>query len=101
LGTKAGVYRITEDWDRALGQFILNAKRKVRGGSLRKKEFVLDRIRYMENRLWSSFAARIYHGLSAHELGKEVKFYVQDINFSVFLILVLLVVCFVLLKVVG
>ncbi len=101
LGTKAGVYRITEDWDGALGQFILNAKRKVRGGSLRKKEFVLDRIRYMENRLWSSFAARIYHGLSAHELGKEVKFYVQDINFSVFLILVLLVVCFVLLKVVG
>ena len=84
-----------------LRSLIFISKRHVKKIYLRVETYIVARANYIIKSLWSGFLAKTYRSLSASETKKEFNLYIEDLNFSIFLILFLLVLCFVSIKLIG
>ncbi|MDO8886893.1 complex I subunit 5 family protein [Candidatus Oleimmundimicrobium sp.] len=76
-------------------------KRYVRRNCLKIKDFGVIKANRIIKYLCDSFLAEVYRDLSASETKKEFRLYVEDLNFSMLLVLFLLVLCFISIKLIN
>ncbi|HDP70670.1 MAG TPA: proton-conducting membrane transporter [Actinobacteria bacterium] len=98
-GSISGIYARTEV--HRLSFFVISLKRRIKYSYLKSKAVLTEKINYIIGKLRKGFLAKLYQDLSASKTGIEFELYVQDLNFGMFLVLFLLVICFISFRLIG